>query len=231
MPSPPKRSKPSDSNLNNTTVTSTPSSTPNSGGATPNSHSGSKVSIAKQYSPFGFHCTLEAPTAQWVRKDEDRCTYMNKGQFYGITLEYRPNPTEPVQGLLSNVRSVVMLVFRDAKNPEDEINAWDFWQSRQTNSKQRAIDVETNNLGECGISEIQHIAHNAVAVIWNPLENPAFLSVAIQCLSTDFSLQKGVKGLPMHLQVDTYVKNTHDGDYDIVNRSYCQVNQSIVIVH
>jgi len=109
------------------------------------------------------------------------------------------------------------------KNPEDEINAWDFWQSRQTNSKQRAIDVETNNLGECGISEIQHIAHNAVAVIWNPLENPAFLSVAIQCLSTDFSLQKGVKGLPMHLQVDTYVKNTHDGDYDIVNRSYCQV--------
>ena len=148
---------------------------------------------------------------------------MNKGQFYGITLEYRPNPTEPVHGILSNVRSLVMLVFRDAKNPDDETNAWDFWQSRQPNNKQRIIDVETNNLGECGISEVQDIAHNAVAVIWNPLENPAFLSVAIQCLSTDFSLQKGVKGLPMHLQVDTYVKNTSDGEYDIVSRSYCQV--------
>ena len=37
-----------------------------------------RVQIAKQYTPFGFHCTLEAATAQWVRKDEDRCTYLNK---------------------------------------------------------------------------------------------------------------------------------------------------------
>ena len=37
-----------------------------------------RLQIAKQYTPFGFHTTLEAPTAQWVRKDEDRCTYMNK---------------------------------------------------------------------------------------------------------------------------------------------------------
>ena len=37
-----------------------------------------RVQIAKQYTPFGFHCVLEAPTAQWVRKDEDRCTYLNK---------------------------------------------------------------------------------------------------------------------------------------------------------
>ena len=58
----------------------------------------SRINIAKQFSPYGFHCTLEAPTAQWVRKDEDRCTYLNKGQFYGITLEYRPNPAEPLPG-------------------------------------------------------------------------------------------------------------------------------------
>ena len=37
-----------------------------------------QVNIAKQYSPFGFHVTLEAATAQWVRKEEDRCTYLNK---------------------------------------------------------------------------------------------------------------------------------------------------------
>jgi hypothetical protein len=37
-----------------------------------------QVYIAKQYSPFGFHVTLEAATAQWVRKEEDRCTYLNK---------------------------------------------------------------------------------------------------------------------------------------------------------
>jgi hypothetical protein len=53
-------------------------------------------------------------------------------------------------------------------------------------------------------------------VYWNPLEKPAFLSLAIQCLSTDFSLQKGVKGLPMHLQVDTYTKV--DNEYEMVHR-------------
>jgi len=189
-----------------------------------NQDSSPRVHIAKQYTPFGFHNTLEAPTAQWVRKDEDRCTYMNKGQFYGVTLEYRPNPAEPYHGDMSNVKSVVMLVFRDAKNPEDEINAWEFWHQRQPTSKQRIIDAETNNMSdECGITQIEDISYNAIAVYWNPLQKPAFISVAVQCLSTDFSLQKGVKGLPLHLQVDTYVKNPQDGEYDIVHRGYCQV--------
>jgi transcription factor CP2-like protein len=189
-----------------------------------NAHDHPKLSIAKQYSPFGFHCTLEAPTAQWVRRDEDRCTYMNKGQFYGVTLEYRGNPAEPLTESLVNVRSVVMLVFRDAKNPDDELNAWEFWHGRQPTSKQRIIDAETNNMSDqVGISEIEDVSYNAIAVYWNPLEKPAFLSIALQCLSTDFSLQKGVKGLPMHLQIDTYAKSGPDGDYDIIHRAYCQV--------
>jgi len=183
-----------------------------------------RVHIAKQYNPFGYHCTLEAPTAQWVRKDEDRCTYMNKGQFYGVTLEYRPNPAEAIHSDMTDVKSVVMLVFRDAKNPEDEVNAWEFWHQRQPTSKQRIIDAETNNISEeCGISQIEDVSYNAIAVYWSPLQKPAFISVAVQCLSTDFSVQKGVKGLPLHLQVDTYVKNPADGEYDIVHRSYCQV--------
>ena len=183
-----------------------------------------RVQIAKQYSPFGYHCTLEAPTAQWVRKDEDRCTYLNKGQFYTVTLEYRPSPTEPIHGDMTTVKTVVMLVFRDAKNPEDEVNAWEFWHQRQPTAKQRIIDAETNNMSdECGISQIEDVAYNGIAVYWNPLQKPAFISIAVQCLSTDFSLQKGVKGLPLHLQVDTYVKNPGDGEYDIVHRGYCQV--------
>ena len=200
------------------------------GGGTPvrrsrsQADSSPRVQIAKQYSPFGFHNTLEAPTAQWVRRDEDRCTYLNKGQFYGVTLEYRPNPTEPFHGDMASVKSVVMLVFRDAKNPDDEVNAWEFWHQRQPTSKQRIIDAETNNMSEeCGIQQIEDVSYNAIAVYWNPLQKPAFISIAVQCLSTDFSLQKGVKGLPLHLLVDTYVKNPADGEYDIVHRGYCQV--------
>ena len=201
-----------------------------SNGATPTKRARSsttdlpRVQIAKQYTPFGFHCILEAPTAQWVRKEEDRCTYLNKGQFYGLTLEYRSNQSEPFPGDLKQVKSVVMLVFRDAKNPDDEVNAWDFWHQRQPTSKQRIIDAETNNMtDQCGITQIEDVAYNAIAVYWNPLDKPAFISCAIQCLSTDFSLQKGVKGLPMHLQVDSYCKNASDSDYDLVHRAYCQV--------
>ena len=119
---------------------------------------------------------------------------------------------------------MVMLVFRDAKNPEDEINAWEFWHQRQPTAKQRIIDAETNNMAEeCGINQIEEMSYNAIAVHWNPLQKPAFISIAVQCLSTDFSLQKGVKGLPLHLQIDTYVKNPGDGEYDMVHRGYCQV--------
>ena len=159
-----------------------------------------------------------------MRKEEDRCTYLNKGQFYGLALEYRPNPSEPFPGSMKQVKSVVMLVFRDAKNPEDEINAWDFWHQRQPTSKQRIIDAETNNMTEqCGISHIEDVSYNAIAVYWNPLEKAAFISCAIQCLSTDFSLQKGVKGLPLHLQVDTYCRGPSESEYELVHRSYCQV--------
>lgn len=77
---------------------------------------------------------------------------------------------------------------------------------------------------ECGITQIEDVSYNAIAVYWSPLQKPAFISVAVQCLSTDFSLQKGVKGLPLHLQVDSYVKNPTDGEWDIVNRGYCQVS-------
>jgi len=51
---------------------------------------------------------------------------------------------------------------------------------------------------------IEEISLNAICVYWNPLESSAKINVAVQCLSTDFSSQKGVKGLPLHLQIDTY---------------------------
>lgn len=43
----------------------------------------------------------------------------------------------------------------------------------------------------------------------------------MQCLSTDFSNQKGVKGLPLHLQIDTF-DDIREGAIPI-NRGYCQV--------
>lgn len=46
------------------------------------------------------------------------------------------------------------------------------------------------------------------------------INIAVQCLSTDFSSQKGVKGLPLHLQIDTY---EDPRDSSIFHRGYCQI--------
>ena len=48
------------------------------------------------------------------------------------------------------------------------------------------------------------------------------VSLAVQCLSTDFSTQKGVKGLPLHIQIDTY-EDPRDTTAPVYHRGYCQI--------
>ncbi|XP_042873498.1 protein grainyhead-like [Penaeus japonicus] len=177
-----------------------------------------KIHIPKIFSQYGFKYHLETPISTSQRREDDRITYINKGQFYGITMEYIPDPEKPLKS--GTVKSVVMLMFREEKTPEDEIKAWQFWHSRQHSVKQRILDVDTRiSVGLVGC--IEEISHNAIVVYWNPLEAGAKISVAIQCLSTDFSSQKGVKGLPLHIQVDTY-EDPRDAA-TLVHRGYCQI--------
>merc|ERR1711892_310689 len=181
-----------------------------------------KIQIPKAYSPYGFHYILDAPTSSSVRREDDKVTYINKGQFYGVTLDYQPDP-EHAHLKSPTVKSVIMLVFRrDGKSQEEEIKAWRFWHQRQHSVKQRIIDVDTkNSLGLVG--HIEELSHNALAVYWNPLDSPAKVNLAVQCLSTDFSTQKGVKGLPLHVQIDTYDDPRSEVGSPSTHRGYCQV--------
>lgn len=45
--------------------------------------------------------------------------------------------------------------------------------------------------------------------------------VGVNCLSTDFSSQKGVKGVPLNLQIDTY--DCGSGTERLVHRAVCQI--------
>ncbi|XP_058465164.1 protein grainyhead isoform X2 [Malaya genurostris] len=176
-----------------------------------------KVQIPKIFSNVGFKYYLESPISSSQRREDDRITYINKGQFYGITLEYIHDPDKPLKS--QTVKSVIMLMFREEKSPEDEIKAWQFWHSRQHSVKQRILDADTkNSVGLVGC--IEEVSHNAIAVYWNPLESSAKINVAVQCLSTDFSSQKGVKGLPLHLQIDTF---EDPRDTSVCHRGYCQI--------
>ncbi|XP_071573030.1 uncharacterized protein Grh isoform X3 [Temnothorax nylanderi] len=183
-----------------------------------------KIQIPKIFSNYGFKYHLESPISTSQRREDDRITYINKGQFYGITLEYVSDPDKPLLKAGQTVKSVVMLMFREEKSPEDEIKSWQFWHGRQHSVKQRILDADTkNSVGLVGC--IEEVAHNAIAVYWNPLESSAKINVAVQCLSTDFSSQKGVKGLPLHIQVDTYEEPPpHAHTYTPPShRGYCQI--------
>jgi transcription factor CP2-like protein len=155
-----------------------------------------------------------------VRREDDRITYVNKGQFYGITLDYVMDPEGPH---IKNhtVKTIIMVVFRDGKGEEEEVKYWQFWHSRQHSVKQRILDADTKN--SAGIQgHIEEIAHNALAFCWNPYEGPAKVNIAVQCLSTDFSTQKGVKGMPLHIQIDTY-DDIRDPNCPVFHRAYAQV--------
>lgn len=45
--------------------------------------------------------------------------------------------------------------------------------------------------------------------------------ISVNCLSTDFSSQKGVKGLPLNIQIDTYSYNNRSNKP--IHRAYCQI--------
>lgn len=61
--------------------------------------------------------------------------------------------------LLLRFQSVIMLMFREEKSPEDEIKAWQFWHSRQHSVKQRILDagMYTLDILQTNIFYIMHL--------------------------------------------------------------------------
>lgn len=62
-----------------------------------------------RYSPVGFKYHLETPISTSQRREDDRITYINKGQFYGITLEYIPDPDKPLKSQTVKVNRIAQL--------------------------------------------------------------------------------------------------------------------------
>lgn len=154
---------------------------------------------------------LEAQTSLIQKRGEDTLTYLNKGQFYFVSFEAQPSK-------LQRVKSVIHLVFRHEKEPENERSHWRYWYNQQPNPNQRALDID---MKACqNIDDVEEVGYNALAVYWDP-NTKSKVSLRINCLSTDFSPQKGVKGIPLHLQIDTF-EDVDDGTVPS-HRSFCQI--------
>ncbi|KAF5924634.1 hypothetical protein HPG69_004506 [Diceros bicornis minor] len=166
-----------------------------------------------------FEYTLGSPKAIHIKSGESPMAYLNKGQFYPVTLR-TPSGRKGLALSSDKVKSVVMVVFDNEKVPVEQLRFWKHWHSRQPTAKQRVIDVADCKENFNTVQHIEEVAYNALSFVWNVNEE-AKVFIGINCLSTDFSSQKGVKGVPLNLQIDTY--DCGSGPERLVHRAVCQI--------
>ncbi|XP_071762166.2 grainyhead-like protein 2 homolog isoform X1 [Centroberyx gerrardi] len=187
----------------------------------------------------GFQYSLEASMSLRQRQVEGPMAYLNRAQFYAVTLTQTgarsclrqprgkvrvsgPPPSHGHDGSPSSseqctmggselpresiVQSVIMVVFGEDKCRDEQLKNWKYWHSRQHTAKQRVLDIADYKESFNTIGNVEEIAYNAVSFTWDVSEE-AKVFISVNCLSTDFSSQKGVKGTPLMIQIDTYSYN------------------------
>lgn len=160
-----------------------------------NSHQGPQHT-GYQNSNLRFESVLEAPTAAAQRIDECSLTYLNKSQLYGITI----NDHEKYDG---DLQSSIRITFYDESHRRMAGTYWSFWLSQQPNPKiAKSIQLDktaSSNITNCDDSTK---SFDSVQFKWNGLKG-CKIYVKFNCLSTDFSRVKGVKGIPLKVQIIT----------------------------
>ncbi|XP_040900972.1 grainyhead-like protein 2 homolog isoform X2 [Toxotes jaculatrix] len=174
----------------------------------------------------GFHCSLQVDTFQYsleasmsLRQGEGPMAYLNRGQFYALTLS-ETGFRSSLNQHRSKVRSVIMVVFGEDKCRDEQLKNWKYWHSRQHTAKQRVLDIADYKESFSTIGNVEEIAYNAVSFTWDVSEE-AKVFISVNCLSTDFSSQKGVKGMPLIIQIDTYSYNSCSSRP--IHRAYSQI--------
>ncbi|XP_060778097.1 grainyhead-like transcription factor 2a isoform X2 [Neoarius graeffei] len=166
-----------------------------------------------------FQYNIEASRSARQKPGEGPMIYLNRGQFYGITL-CEVGISKGLCHPISRVRSVVMVVFGDEKCRDEQLKHWNYWHTRQHTAKQRVLDIADYKESFSTIGNLEEIAYNAVSFTWD-INEEAKVFITVNCLSTDFSSQKGVKGLPLMIQIDTYSYNNRSNKP--IHRAYCQI--------
>ncbi|XP_007550523.1 grainyhead-like protein 2 homolog [Poecilia formosa] len=186
-----------------------------------------------------FTYSLEANMSLRPRQGDGPMAYLNRGQFYALSLSdsgYRSAHCQP-RGPASSgerraslggsdlqrdtvVQSVIMVVFGEDKSRDDQLKNWKYWHSRQHTAKQRVLDIADYKESFSTIGNVEEIAYNAVSFTWDVSEE-AKVFISVNCLSTDFSSQKGVKGMPLIIQIDTYSYNSCSSRP--VHRAFAQI--------
>lgn len=72
-------------------------------------HRSSIIDLCCRHNSLGFQYVLEAPISTSIRREDDRMTYVNKGQFYTVSLDYIPDPCKPLKSQTVKVRVCIRI--------------------------------------------------------------------------------------------------------------------------
>jgi len=151
-------------------------------------------SINQPSSNLRFEVILEAPTAAAQRIDETPITYLNKGQYYCVILQDQEKTD-------ADFTTIIKLMFHDEAHRKVASSYWTFWLSQQASPKTaRAVDID--KAASSGIKNVETKSFDRVQFQWNG-KKAAKILMKFNCLSTDFSRIKGVKGIPLRVHVET----------------------------
>ncbi|KAI7878628.1 hypothetical protein K492DRAFT_208814 [Lichtheimia hyalospora FSU 10163] len=151
-------------------------------------------------SNFRYDIVLEAPPAAATQRvEESPVTYLNKSQYYCINL----TDTGGYDGVIT---STLAITFHEESHRRLTANYWRFWLGQQQDPQSaRALDLHVER--SSGISNVQCPEFDRVVFEWNG-KRGATIHVRFNCLSTDFSRIKGVKGIPLRLHMETKIPSS-----------------------
>ncbi|CAB1321388.1 unnamed protein product [Coregonus sp. 'balchen'] len=171
---------------------------------------GGDKSLYSQPGVDTFQYSLEAPRSVHRKQREGPMTYLNKGQFYAVTLRKMGGANKGQHNPFSKVRSVVMVMFSEDKDRDQQLKHWKYWHSRQHTTKQRVLDIADYKESFNTIGNIEEIAYNAVSFTWDVNEE-AKTNRVDNGLSVDLFLADQ-QGADNGLSVDLFLADQQGAD-------------------
>ncbi|RHZ56146.1 putative CP2 transcription factor [Aspergillus thermomutatus] len=179
---------------------------------------------SKLETPFRYRVTLHAPTAIADHAHEPPVTYLNKSQAYSVSIVDSTPPAHVPQPV--KYRTSVRISFEEAAHRSNPARCWRLWkeargavEAQQRGGKMRALEFVDLRLGSKKnaprIKKVDSASFDGFCVTWTGTpgagSSECVVNVRLNFLSTDFSLSKGVKGVPTRLCVKTEMIGLEDG--------------------
>ncbi|KAL1922440.1 uncharacterized protein VTP21DRAFT_9979 [Calcarisporiella thermophila] len=167
------------------------------------------ISLASSHIPstLRYIARLDARTAISTRPDEATMTYLNKSQNYTLFLQS--------SDYAGDVTCTVRLMFHEPRDQAKQSTLWRMW-LKLHHSTSRVIEAETASA--VNAYNFEQLGFDRVRFQWNAAQG-AHVQLRFNCLSTDFSMIKGVKGIPLRL----HVSNRVEGVPHTSEACYCRV--------